>query len=764
MGWLKPIIKWIPKKIKGTVRIKEKFKPDGKEDKAVPIEESPYAGIRPGEPHIVPEIKPGEYFLPGVEPTDIEDIASAGETPIRNNFSEEDRGIIDEFVDGIAQLESDLDYVDAELDKKLDSLSIPYDSKKSVLLDEALHCPHCGNPSAPNVITYRDIKRNKNNKATTSNEILSMAVDPNTIGKSSAKDVVSQQERKMQELNFNVMDIIWRQVLIWVLKFVYKVLSPLSGVPFVKKIPKGIRRAYEALEAKNRFNIKPSDYGTSDAAEEEGVEGTTSEFGRDSESQNLKDVASLGELYKTGSFIHNLFCAQHNDNFEKYSYPLIQGSEYEPWLWMKDVNERQRDSVKLLKEYGGAFIPDGYRTSSGITFINKKPEEYLRARRDGNGPGASFLKGGNEVIKKVNKKYMERAKKMLKEWWDDPETLCCILRNVLGVGQIQVDSDIDKGRKILLAILGILELYRNLISWNVRDDLAKLFNLIMMLLNSIIMKLISSYANLLKSKITEKIMSADFFEKLKVGSVKCLPWAEMVAELGLYAEDLLKELLAYITSFFSELEAVNDSSYQLALKAEKALKVDKWIYIIKQILAFLKVWELCTAGPQDAAGTGVDADNLGLSDDARDELANHGGSQTPEEAYLTQEEIDQMKADGKIIPENTIQNLKKVPTIYSERGVEGIKARKPGKNLADIIKKAQTEEEKRKDEFRDQEYIDRVSKPWKIGEPGMRILLTNFIGLSESDAQKVLDNKGDNCCENILSDEELRKIRNSLLD
>lgn len=706
MGFFSPIFKWKPKEIKGDTAIRVK------EPEAVPIEESPQAGISPEEPEKRAPI--------------------SGETPIRNNFSPEERKIMDEFIESLDKVKKDLDHIEKRLDDQLQLLAIPYDPKKHPLLSKAHHCPNCGNPGAPPIITYDDIKRNDENRPKFAKQILDGSVSLEAIGTIPADDNIARQQQIMSDMMDMMLNMVWRQICIWLLEYIYKIVKPFKIVPLkpLKKIPDTVKKWIDRLKRKIKSlkthqdieNDEERERISDEDADQEAVE-------RYYRNQNLSDVASLGSLFKTGQ---NIICAQHTEDFFNFTNILNQGRYYEPWLQMRRVNDIQRRNIDALETQAATAIPEGYEAPSGLTFRRRLPEEYLRARKDGRGWGMQMLKGGSDVLGKVSSLYVKKMFGIFDAWIDSPKTLCCLLRSLFNVGKIKIGTEADQGRKLLLMWRAYLEIIRNIFSIDMRNDIAGLFNMIMDLINSVLMKYISALAMLVKSKITNAFsFSIDkMIEEHMKNPTACLPWKELLYLTADYIKKLIKEISFYLLKFITNAKAINYNAAKTLGKAEWLLKINKFIYIIDKLLGFMRVWELCEEGPKEAGGESITIPPP-LTDD--------------------EEDID-----------DTLQKAEKAPSTTSRRGIEGIKAKAPGQNLADVIKKAQTEIEKKKEELEKRDYIDRVSQPWEIDKPWMRIFLTNYMGMSKEGAEKVLEDKGDDCCENVMSDIALLAIKQSL--
>ena len=661
MFW-KPKIQWTPKEIKGDVNIR-------KEDK-------------------VPEL-----------------ITTPTDTPlIRDNFPLEERQIMDDFLDELDKAEEDLNYIEQEVDKRINRIAIPYDPKEHPLVAAAHKCPYCGDYQAPNIIRGKDIIQKKKQQQDY-NKKVALSIIPTNISNPTA--ISSFQQKTTQDSINDMTTAVFNQILIWVLEFIYSIFSPLKNVLGAGAIPKSIVNEIERLRGKKLTDAEK------DARDKKWEDkGKYDEFIR--ESGGFNNIDSLSGLRQT--------CIQHIKDFNDHVPVIVDGHPDAPYIPMRDTNTAMKDDVDANKKLMSVSIPDGYERikKPGLFFTNTLPEKYLQGRRDGKGVPASVLQGGLETIKDVNNQYIKEARKVLTNWWESPETLCCIIKNLAEIGNIQgISSQYQEGKKTLLAIRSILMLIRNLLVLNIRNEAADLVNLIINLVNGVITKIIQALAVLLKSQITDWLSKNLKLDYLMKSNVKCLPWNEMINLFGNYLKSLLEELLSYLTDFFVNVKLINGRAKKNIKNIGDVLKLDKWISLIDFILKFLLFMEYCLE-------TGQEPEKI-IRDNER------------KATMFPEEDIN-----------DTIQKLKNEPTILSGIGVEGLNLGKPGRPISEILKK-------------EEPYKEKAFKPWKIDEPGMRILLTNFVGLNEEQSKVVLSDTGDCQCDNAISDEELIAIRNALL-
>ncbi len=685
MAFDKPKIEWVPKEIKGDVKFRE-----------IPQEES--------QPVV----------SPGTEP------------PIRDNFTPEERDIIDNYLDVLDEVKDDLDYLDTEFDKKLKDIVVPYDPKKHPLLSKAHKCPYCGNPAAGNVITYDDIKKHRDGERDVNKSNMN-TLAAEDFGNNTVEENAAIQEQSFEQRMGDMLKAVFNHILIIVLEFIYGIFRPLENVPGAGSIPRGIRDKINELRGQPLTNteIEARDKALKDGSYvDELLEGYHKNVGA------MKDVDSLSGIARQ--------CVQHHRDFNNYSSNLLEKTRYAPWLALKDTNTAEKDNVSNVEELNLTSVPDGFERSSGLKFVNNSSMDYMKGRPDGNGVSPSvFTQGSIKVLNNVTSAWVNNSKRILEAWWERPETLCCFLRNVLSVGNInttigrfgtpltdvtELQAKLNEGQKLLFIIRSGLSAYRVYLSLDLKSGIADMFNLIMVTVNGILTSFIGTEAKMLYSKITKGLSSGIDLNYLATSGAACLPWKEMVGIFGDFWKRLVEEFGSMLLSFFDNVRLINVKARTMAEKAELELKIDNWINILDLTIKFLRVWEFCYQ-------TGQDPYKVIRDRQAQGSFSAAGGSNFPEEDI-----------------NKSIQNLKETSTIYSEGGISGIGTPKAEEPAEDVIP-----------------YKDKVSQPWKVSEPGLRILLTNYIGLSEKDAEAVLDESGDCSCDEVMSDEELLIIRNALL-
>ncbi|MHA1874012.1 MAG: hypothetical protein ACTSVB_07850, partial [Candidatus Heimdallarchaeaceae archaeon] len=337
-------------------------------------------------------------------------------------------------------------------------------------------------------------------------------------------------------------------------------------------------------------------------------------------------------------------------------------------------------------------------------------------------------------------------------WWRDPDTLCCIIRNLT---KISVRNDLffgkvsssriigNDGVKFLLIVRSLLEMYREFLTYELEQTFSQLFNLIMTLIHNTVQKIIGAYANILRGKLTRWLNKFLDVEKWKSKRFPCLPYDELIDTLAFYVKRIIEEFLTYFASFLTDWRSTLKNSNIMNKKAEKLLKVDFWIYLIDQILSFQKFWRICI-------------DTMNELDTSESQIQSEANAESEDENLNSlKNKIIELKEQG-LSNEEIIQNLVMDTTNYKGDTIKGIRPQHPGSDINEVFKKIEEAEEKAESKDKIFDY----SKAF--GTDGMRVLLSNFIGLSESDVEKVINSTGDCNCDNILTDEDLLRIKEML--
>jgi hypothetical protein len=683
--FFKPILGWIPKKIKGEVDIRRRKTPKVSE---LGVDSTPESATSAGS-------------------------VSSDQVNIRDNFTKSERDVIDSYLKDRDDVFTGLDYVDEELDKRLNSMSIPYDPNEYPLLYAAHKCPYCGNKSASNVITYDDIKRKRDIENTVNGAVLSMAV-PSNFSNMSPEEVASSQEKMFSKLLADMLDMVWRQIIIWILEIFENLTSPLKSVPGASAVPNGISDMINSLRGKSNVSYDVSESDTYPGVSKETVEEYYKSVGP------TNTVASLGGVYRT--------CVNHIRDFNNQVDNLVRGKKEEVYLNLKNVNGTVRENMDRVDQLSASAIPNGYEydgnTTTGLKYINPVNDSYLQARKDGKGVIPSLLisgeNGTHEVFKNVNREWLAHVKNILTGWWESTDTLCCILNNILSVGQMK--TDISGGRNLLLAIRSVLAFYRIYLSFKTKSAIANLFNMIIALINGVFTTLLSALATFIQSQINKFLSDVDMTRLLRVNT-ECVPWNDMVMSFSVYLKKFTEEFGSMLMDFIGNAKMINIEAGKVAKDSELSLKIDNWINLIDSILKFLRVWEFCVKNSEDPY-------NYMRTDEAKNHFSSIGGTIFPDES------IDE-----------TIQKLNKITTTYSAG--DNVILHAPGKNISDVINEVPSGSEK-------------TNKSWSIDKSGINILLVNYLGLSEDDARSVLNDNGDCACDKVLTDEELTIIRDAL--
>lgn len=636
---------------------------------------------------------------------------------VKESFPIDEQLIIDKFLDDLDQYESDLDYIDQKLDEKLADMVLSYDPKEQVMLAKAHKCKYCGNPNAGNFITSSDIKRNDSNLQKLSGSFSSSIV-PHGFESMNANEISAQQQKGVETMIAEMLASTAKEILIIVLEFIYNIFKPLSNIPIANSIPDSIKATIRALrgdQSKEEFD--------------KNIEAITAKSWNQSLDDSLKRYPNEATVRPNKNSLSGLMtiCVQHTSDFKKYSEELMIKDKKFPYYALKRENQRQRETLEDAKVLASSVIPDQYEKSDGSKYANTASADHLKAIPNGRGISPILLRDASgELV--VLKKWTTNAKRILEQWFGSQETLCCLLVNLLkitGVSTIvgykfelspdmnKAKSALNEAKRMLYTIRATIMAYRGFLTLDLKNKLIDSGNMILKLIETVLVKMINAYGLMLRSQLVSKTGSLSSFAKSVEGTgVPCVPWTQLIHIFGDSINILTEELNRLLRGLFNKWQMSGVNGQNTISNSEKILKIDYYIGVIDAVISFLDTYITCIANEQDIT-------KLSISPSAG--------------------------AVSSGIYSNGIQKTKKSATIYSDGGVSGLK---PKAKTPIPEKDVQSKES--------------ISSAWKVSEPGLRILLTNFIGLSEKDADAALNTKGDCSCDDGLTDEELAIIQKAL--
>lgn len=626
---------------------------------------------------------------------------------LRDVFSSDDQEVIDEYLEEFHAVSNELREIGEALDSRLSNMAVTYDIKALPLLNESHHCPFCGRENAGNVITMEDVRRHKDflNKAQTA---IFQSVIPSGFGNMSPQDVASQQEKMFSQLVAETLDQAWRQVLIWVLEVFLRLTEPLKNVPGASAVPNGIESLIDMLRGRKSSSHEQelrkepfSDTNLNDYYK--GVGGPSA-------------MSSLGGVYRN--------CVRHCQEFGSQVDNLTRETKYGTYLKMQEANDIAQKNVASANQIAGVVIPGGYEypdfSTNGLKYINPVPETYLQARADGKGVMPSVIVAGKEglteVIKSMRKEWVKNAKNVSGDSHHPLNARCCLIKNILSVGGI------EGGRNFILAIRSLLALKRVLKSFDVRDTLVDLGNMIINLVNGVFLTIVQALAQLVKAEANRVLSLFDFGKNLKSKN-SCLPWDELVDEASTTAAYFIKEVGSMLGDFTVNAKLINVKLGKTAKDSEEMLRLDRWIDLLDSAIKFSGAWMACKEGSDRVSIDGIPTGSVGDGSGGANPLIS--GEEMNTGTGQRAEAFGQNSVSG-----STISNMGTV-SAPGAFGVNGI----PGSNNAGSV-------------------------TWDT--VAIKAFVTNYLHMDEKQAAQVMTTQGDCACDKILSDTELQIIRDAL--
>ncbi|MHA2265420.1 MAG: hypothetical protein ACXAEN_23780, partial [Candidatus Thorarchaeota archaeon] len=174
---------------------------------------------------------------------------------------------------------------------------------------------------------------------------------------------------------------------------------------------------------------------------------------------------------------------------------------------------------------------------------------------------------------------------VLRYWYQSPETICCVIRVLGGIGKID--------KSFLYALRTVLIYMIN----KEKDNLSYVFDKISQLLNSIVMALMSKIAGVLESiaqraikslSVTIKVLSEDDVAR------DCSPLDELLANLQGGILSMQIDLTATINSIIGDLTLRDAKLVQVTGNVEKKQRLERFLKIVNVIINALETGELCS--------------------------------------------------------------------------------------------------------------------------------------------------------------------------
>jgi hypothetical protein len=260
-------------------------------------------------------------------------------------------------------------------------------------------------------------------------------------------------------------------------------------------------------------------------------------------------------------------------------------------------------------------------------------------------------------------------------------------------------------KEILLSIQALLLLYRNFLVMDVAAELAKLGNMIIDLVNSLLQSIFSAYTTLFLNSLSKKAMKIMDLEKLK--SDQCAPWNELINTAIDFLTDMLQKIWDYLTGFFVNFNLDIQRLSEQSDKVANLARIDKLLDIIGKIIRFTAAWAACVESKQD-----------------------------PRVILNLKNRLVKTSSGIKVLPVNASSRVgtREVGIgVYNENG-----------KTIQVTKQVQE------------------SNTGEPGSPlsteGLSVLLTNYLGMNQTKAKTTIASLDDCACDKSLSADELREI------
>ncbi len=610
-------------------------------------------------------------------------------------ISDEDQTIINEFVSLYEDSKQRLQAIDVQLDNILSTMAIPYDPTKFPDLEEA-HKHVCGRPGATNVITYPDIQNRWALEKAQVKSTLSVPKTLDDLEQMNSAELQGLTNQKVEKMIAQMLKQAMKQVLVWSVEFFEKIFAPVSGIKFVKIIPKLIRKAKNRIIGSNDPMVAVQNFENEQVTEEGELASDELAQAGGGYISSVKEVAQaiVDELPPQ--------CLAHTTNWNKNIEALVRDTKYAPAYYAKKANMMATDRLESLNKLAAIGIPEGNVVTIGsttMTYTNPLPEEYLRARADGSTKISAFGDGLVDSVKKVNGTLIPKLERVVKNLLEDPSLLCCLIKNLILMAKMK---DL---KEILLSIQALLLLYRNFLVIDVAAELAKLGNMIIDLVNSLLQSIFSAYTTLFLNSLSKKAMKIMDLEKLK--SDQCAPWNELINTAIDFLTDMLQKIWDYLTGFFVNFNLDIQRLSEQSDKVANLARIDKLLDIIGKIIRFTAAWAACVESKQD-----------------------------PRVILNLKNRLVKTSSGIKVLPVNASSRVgtREVGIgVYNENG-----------KTIQVTKQVQE------------------SNAGEPGSPlsteGLSVLLTNYLGMNQTKAKTTIASLDDCACDKSLSADELREI------
>lgn len=499
--------------------------------------------------------------------------------------------------------------IDKVLDEKLANYNIPYDPEQNPLLDEAVKCPNCGDPHAQSAVNAESDKKKEEAQERINNYL---ATHLGLDGKSfDPVKISSTQQRSWVELLSQIITDLIKQIVSIVIDAINSILSLIPGVGSLLKSVSNKYRPNKKLTASNVYG----------------------DIFNDGVSQDLVDVQRTNSdlEYDRKTFLE---CSNHINNYKKYAGILVREATKnqkentntdltENWQAAKEANKIAKESFKQLVTIADTSIPSNFKwetnntnNTGALTQIKHYSKDSLlrtanitmnkadlmydnynaETNKLNNGPKTQqskanlleFYQGLSDALSAFENRYLKNIEDILNEWWNDPNTICCLLRRLVEI--LEHNPDFFKWLKLIRAILNLYLALKYDIDFNIM--LSKLSDIVKNLLKSLSSAIIGSLSqicNLAFDAVAMRITDA-------LGSIPaetCIPFDKLVAYLTLSSKNLKSNILALFNSFIhKEIDLIGKLD-DINLSNKEQIELKGLLKIIDLLINYALQLEYC---------------------------------------------------------------------------------------------------------------------------------------------------------------------------
>lgn len=525
------------------------------------------------------------------------------------NLSSDQKKATTDIVNRLYNVAERLANIDKALDEKLENYNIPYDPEQNPLLDEAVKCPYCGDEHAQSAINANSDKKKEKAQERINNYLAChLGLDGKTFD---PVKISARQQKSWVDLLSQIITDLIKQIVSIVIDAINSILSLIPGVGGLLKSVSKKYRPNKKLSASNVYG----------------------DLFNDGISQDLVDVQRTNSdlEYDRKLFLE---CSNHISNYKKYAGILVKEAARnkkedtntdltENWKAAKEANQIAKDSFKQLVNVADNMIPPNFKwevntenNTDALTQIKHYSKDKLlrtanitmnqadlmydnfnaETNQLENGPKTQqskanlmeFYQGLSDALSAFEDKYLKNVEDVLNEWWNDPNTICCLLRRLVEI--LEHNPDFFKWLKLIRAILNLYLALKYDVDFNIM--LSRLSDIVKSLLKSLstsIIGALSRICNLAFDAAAMKITDA-------LGSIPaetCIPFDKLVAYLTLSSKNFKTNILALFNSFIhKEIDLIGKLD-DINLANKEQIEIKGLLKIIDLLLNYALQLEYC---------------------------------------------------------------------------------------------------------------------------------------------------------------------------